>query len=327
MRRCAFLIGALLLCAAVPRLAHAAARVQGCTTQNGATSSATVVCTMGAGVGGGHLVVLFVGTNVGVTGVSSVTDDKSDSCTVVDEAGGAGNYNLTSVYCPNVTAGATTFTATLSSAATLAMAFGAEFSGVLTTSPLDVHAAQTQTTPGTGANAITSGSVTTTHANELIVGGTVNRSGAAGAGTITIGTGFTLGQSVANTLTSEYQVQAAAGSIAATFKASSASDSFDTAVMTFLPSLSASQLQGYAVLTATGPSASQLQGYAVLAQGMNAAQLQGYAVLTQALNVAQLQGYAVLCPNPGVGACPAGPTPPGSPQVAPWFPAGSTMTR
>jgi len=247
--------------------------VQGCVTQNGASSSSTVVCNM-APVGGGNTIVLWIGSNTTVTGVNSVTDDKGDTCTVLDEAGGVGAYNLTSAYCVGVTAGAKTFTATLSSAATLALIFGDEYSS-LAALVLDKHVAQTQTTPGTGTDAISSGSQTPLADGELIVAGTVNKLGSAGTGTITWGTGYLSEQNVNNVLRSEFKIQTTAASIGGTFTASSAIDSFDTAMMTFTPNMNAPKLEGYAVLDLTEPGLSKLEG------------------------------YAVLCNSPGAGTCPS----------------------
>src|SRR5215469_11439333 len=274
--------------------AWAVTKVQaGCVTQNGASSSATVACTLGGGVAAGSLVPLFVARHTGVTSISGVTDDKSDTCTVGSDITGS-TVIFTPVYCPNVTAGAKTFTATLSSAATLAtIIVDGEYSGLLTSSPQDQTTGQAQTTPGTGSNAVTSGNVTPTSGvqGELVVAATINQTGAAGVGTITAGTGFTANQTVTNLLRSEFLIRnATSGTQAGTFTAGSASDSFNTAVMTFFPILGAAQLQAYAILSGTG---------------VNTSQLQAYAILTPALNTSQLQAYAILCNTPGVGACPA----------------------
>ncbi len=288
----AIILAAIILFAISPAIA-APARVQGCTTQNGASSSATVVCTMGSGVGAGDLVTLFIGTGSTVTGVTSVVNDKGNTCTKVDEGGGVGVYNITSVYCPQQTAGATVYTATLASAATLAIIFGDEFSGISAAAvPLNKHAVNTQTTPGTGANAITSTSGgTASYPGTLVVAGTVQKTGAAGLGTITAGTGFTSGQTVASTLRSEYLVQGAPAAVTGTFTAGSASDSFDTAVMSFDSGELVSNLKSFAVLNGIDERVSNLKSFAVL-QGSQ-----------QALS--KLVAFVVLCSNPGVGNCPA----------------------
>jgi hypothetical protein len=263
-----------------------------CVTQNGASTSATVACTFTQGVVAGDLVTLFVATNNSITGVSSVTDDKADSCTIVDETTAGTTVHLTSVYCPNVTSGAQIFTATLSATGTLASIFGDEFSGIVHVTPKDKNNKGVQTTPGTGANAITSGlSGILSFPGELIVSGTINSTGAAGAGTISVGSSFTSGQSVTNTLRSEYQLQlGATTSLAGTFTASSASDSFATAMMTFSAGENLSKINAYSVLNQTGPFLSKLNAYAVLIQSEQAS---------------KINAYTVLCNNPGVAPCPA----------------------
>lgn len=127
----------------------------GCKTQNGASSSSTVACTLASGVLATDLVPLFVAYNTSVS-VSGVTDDKSDSCTVGTPVIGS-TVDLVPVYCPNLTAGAKTFTATMSGSATLAtIIVVGEFSGAPAASALDQTSGNAQTTPGTGSNAITS---------------------------------------------------------------------------------------------------------------------------------------------------------------------------
>jgi hypothetical protein len=155
----------------------------------------------------GDLAALWVVGNTGIT-VSSVTDDKSDSCTLATPVGSG--ITLTPVYCPNVTSGAATFTATMSGAGTLATIIVDTYSGIIIT-PLDKTAGQAQTTPGTGSNAVTSGNTASALINDLVVGATIQSTGIAGAGTISAGTGFTAEQSTASTLRSEYKVLAAAG--------------------------------------------------------------------------------------------------------------------
>lgn len=280
-----------------PNALAAAAHVQGgCNTENGGTASGTVACTLGAGVGAGDLVPLFVARHTGVTSITGVTDDKSDSCTVGSDITGA-TVIFTPVYCPNLTAGATTFTATLSSSATLAtIIVVGEFSG-LTASPLDKRTGQAQTTPGTGSNAVSSGSGgTATVPGELVVAATINQTGAAGVGTITGGTGFTAGsteQTVTNLLRGEYLVQTSPAAVTGTFTAGSASDSFNTAVMSFMPGEQASKILGATVLNGIDERNSKTVGAAVLMGSQQAN--------------AKIVGAAVLCtPITGVltGACP-----------------------
>lgn len=288
MRLVAFALTAFLL---LGSLAHAAG-VGPSLVQVGCTSAAgTLNCSLVSGVKAADLVSLWVVRNT-ASSLSGVQDDKSDTCTVGSDYTGA-SVILTPVYCPNLTAGAKTFTATVSGTDTLGRVIvDGEWSGVVAASPLDKTTGQAQTTPGVAANAVTSGSVTTTtgNPNELIVAATVNGTGVAGAGTITAGTGYTGLQTTASLLRSEYQVQTAAGAIAGTFTASSAADSFVTAIMTFLPTEQMSKLVSYFVLNATGPQMSNFKAFFVLSavQSMTA-----------------FKAFFVMCTPPGTLACPA----------------------
>ena len=289
------LLALCLLCVA-PAARAAITHVQaGCNTENGASSSGTVACSLGSGVAAGDMVPLFVIRHTGVTSITSVVDDKSDACTVGADVTGT-TIILTPVYCPNLTATAKTFTANLSSAATLAtIIVVGEYAGVPASSALDKTTGQAQTTPGTGTNAVTSGSAgTATVPGELVIGGTINTTGAAGAGTLATGTGFTADQTVTNLLRGEYLIQTSPAAVAGTFTAGSALDSFVTAVMSFMPGEQSSKIVGFTVLTGTDQRSSKIVGFVVL-QG---------AVEADSKTV----GFAVLCTPPGTVACPVPPS-------------------
>lgn len=256
--------------------------------QDGCTSSSTVVCTMAAGAAAGDLGVFWVTNDASVT-VSSFSSDKGDSCTVVDQKPGGAAISTTAVYCANLTATAKIFTATLSGASTVKVIAGDRYSGVVGTSPLDKHTGQKQTTPGTGSNAVTSGSVTPTFPGELVVAGTTNSTGAAGSGTITAGTGFTTEQTVTNLLRTEFLTQGAAAAVSGTFTAGNAGDSFNTLIMTFVTGEALSNLKSFAVLKAIDEQLSDLKGFAVLK-----------AIDEQ---LSDLKMFVVLCTPPGTVGC------------------------
>lgn len=285
MMRWFAVVGAGLLALVVTRGAYATA-----THQDGCTSSSTVVCTMAGGAAAGDAAMFFVTTSASVT-VSSFTDDKADSCTVVDQKPGGAVISTTSVYCLNLTAAATVFTATLSGASAIKVIAGDRYSGVVA---LDQHTGQKQTTPGTGANAITSTSVTPTLSGELVYAGSVNSTGAGGAGTIASGTGFTTQQTIVDLLRTESLVQGSAGAQAGTFTAGSASDSFNSLVMTFKTGEQASKIASFAVLNGIDERLAKIVAFAVLNGSQEAA--------------AKLTSFAVLCTPPGVGTCPALPS-------------------
>ena len=190
------------------------AHVQGGDITNG-SSSGTVAVTLGSTVGNGNAVcgsVLWV--NVAAQTLLSVKDDKNNNYTVLDTLTDATEGTAAASFCAfNLTNNPKIITATFS-AATLGQGLMVdEYSGV---SAVDVHTAQKQTNPGTSANAVSSGSATTLFTTDLIYGVAMNANGS--GDTITAGTNFTRRQfDTAFGNASEDLVQAAPGSIAATF--------------------------------------------------------------------------------------------------------------
>ena len=113
----------------------------------------------------------------------------------------------------NVSSGACTVTANFSASA-LAFVTAHEVSGTNTTNSNDGNAANTQAAPGTGTDAVTSTSITTTTNGAYIFGASM---GTNVGSAINAGTGFTLREQAAAGFTTEDLVQTSAGSIAATF--------------------------------------------------------------------------------------------------------------
>src|SRR5215469_4025903 len=258
------------------------------THKDGCSSSSAVSCSLTGTAATADMAAFGVTTSIGTT-VSSFTDDKGDSCTV-GTAVSSGTV-LTPVYCLNLTSGAKTFTATLSGASVVNGIAGDSYSGVVNSGALDKTTGQHQTTPGTGSNAITSGSAGTASApGELVWAISNNSTGAAGAGTITQGTGFTARQSIANLVRTEDLTQGAAAAVTGTFTAGSAADSFNTIVMSFLTGETMSKVIGFTVLNATGPNMSKVIGFAVL--------------LNVSPAMSKNVGFAVLCTPPNTVACP-----------------------
>jgi hypothetical protein len=210
-------------------VAGSPAHVQGCQTANGATASTTIVCTFGAVVSGGDIVTLFVGLGSSAQ-VASASDDKGDTCSVVDSQAPVG-YTTASLYCANVTAGARTFTVTASAANSYSVVLGDEYSNVAVVSPIDAHAKNYQANPGAGSNAVTTGSVQTMTNGDLIVGGTF---AVGAAGSITAGARFLQRAYVSNLAMAESTVQAAAGAAAATWTGN-ASSGFQSHLLALRP--------------------------------------------------------------------------------------------
>lgn len=193
------------------------ARVQGNSQQNGSTSSTTVVVTLPAPVTSGNAVILSVGTTGNVpANVLTVADDKGNTYTAGNAAqNGSLGYSFGTYYLSNITNAPQTITVTFNLSFAFTTMLVEEFSGILAASPVDGGTAVNQNIGTAGANAITTGNITTTAAGDLIYASTVSIDGL--GSTLTAGTGYTAGISLSIDFKTEYQVQSSAGSIAGTF--------------------------------------------------------------------------------------------------------------
>jgi hypothetical protein len=198
-------------------------------------SGTTNTCHFASSVTAGHTIVgggFYSGTSITVT---SITDNcntgaTSNTYTIVDTL-----INGTTIWTNTfwATVGATTASCTVTMTFNTSVA-GAKMaihdvSGITATTPVDVHAIANQSAPGTGTNAVTSGSVTTGSSGDYIFGFT---SDVSNNPTCTAGTGYTI-RETGSSLCSEDQVQSSAGAIAATFTQVSATDNFATAIVAF----------------------------------------------------------------------------------------------
>ncbi len=198
--------------------------VQHGATDNGSSTSSTVVVTL-SGVASGHLLTcsLTYG-NPGGTSLS-VSDNVNGAWSVATAAHFNSVIGQTTAqfYLANSKAGTATITGVPASAGEYGAMNCQEWSGVATSSPLDQTMQQDGTTPNPS-----SGSVTTTASGELILGDLEN------GYSPTAGTGFSLIDSDTSAgtgtgLNTEYQIQASAGSIAATWTLAPASWTAQTA--------------------------------------------------------------------------------------------------
>lgn len=106
--------------------------------------------------------------------------------------------------------------------------YAAEYTGGVNVSPVDKTSTTANGSTGVGGGQnMTSGSATTTQGGELIIG----LGGDGSGGTITVGTGFA--QIISGVGVFESQIQAAAGSIAATWNDSVNSASYGAIMATF----------------------------------------------------------------------------------------------
>ncbi len=162
------------------------------------------------------VVVTFIASNNSNT-VTGCADGGTNTYTAIDSITDTSLGVLVGIYtfyAKNITGGSLTITCSAtSSAIDTAQLRVIEVSGADTTAPLDQHRTNPQTTPGLGADAVTSGLVTTTGNGEFIQGAAIGLSGGV---TLTAGTGYTA-DNISGYNGGEYKLQASAGSVAATF--------------------------------------------------------------------------------------------------------------
>lgn len=201
----------------------------------GQSGAATLTVTFIAGVTPGNTVWGIVTwdtahslSNVKLGGVLMNIKDN-----ITDSTAGQGTASF---ILGNVSGAPTSVVATFSGATSFTDMVIIEESGCAALSdPTDVHVGQNQGSPGTGSNAVTSGNVTTTVSNDIIVGMTC----ATSATTIcTAGTGFTRRTTDATEqgMTTENGVtQVSPGLVAATFTTAT-NTRFTTLILAIQPS-------------------------------------------------------------------------------------------
>jgi galactose oxidase-like protein/Big-like domain-containing protein len=164
----------------------------------------------------GNLIVVAVSWSDNPAPSMRATDTLGNTYSIATNDFDPGNrQGLAILYAPNIRAGANTVTVTLGITGGYRRIIVSEYSGIVTTSPLDAAAAN-RATGTTTANAITSTTATTTANGDLIFGVVMDDSG--NFGTITAGTGFTVRATLNGMdLASEDKIQGTAGPVAATF--------------------------------------------------------------------------------------------------------------
>lgn len=208
MRR--LLLALLLVLGLVSPARAVTAFVQDARTDNnpGATTVAVTITTT---AGNCIAFAVHIISTAGIT-VSSVTSS-GNSPAITRQASDASARGLATGKIPNLAGGSTTVTANLS-ASGRAILDVHEVSGCATTQD-EGDNTNSQTTPGTGTDAVTSGTVVTTVNGDYIFGASIST---ALSGAISSGTGFSEGPNTGgNSVQSEYMVQSVAGTVAATF--------------------------------------------------------------------------------------------------------------
>lgn len=216
-------------------------------------SGTSEAITFTTNVGAGNLVVIGVGWATTTSTISSVKDSNNAAYTLIDSTSDGTNGTLSTYFLANSAGGANASTITVTWSADPGFGFllGQEASGVATVSALDVHGINTQSVPGTGANAITSGSVTSTGADfvfgvsfDVQANSTVY---SAGTNVAWVGEGTSTAE-----FFSEQIVQASGAAIAADFTFNAMFDDSITAIAAFKPSGGAVACKPRLMLTHAG---------------------------------------------------------------------------
>lgn len=195
-------------------------------------SGLTETITFPGATSAGHLIPVFVAWSAGSgASIVSVSDGTNTYTPVRTNTNGTTGRSAT-YYVKNTGSGTFTITVTWGADPGFGFLCAHDVSGADTVAPLDQEIIALSIAPGVGANAITSTAKTTTAPGEYIFGAAFDEGGGA---TFTAGTGFGIRETQGGVGASEDQIQAAAGSIAATFTQSG--DNFGTyhaGLMTFL---------------------------------------------------------------------------------------------
>jgi hypothetical protein len=166
----------------------------------------------------GDLIAVYVAWTNTTDALISVTDNLGNPYTLVQNPPTSGpQARVAGAYAKNIRGGECTVTVAFSPGSFAARTIIVhEISGADPWFPLDGSAARGQIDPGTGANAVTSGAITTTTNGDYIFGGTTDQGHAS---TLLAGSGFAGQDSFRYPVgrMSEGQIQSTAGPIAVTF--------------------------------------------------------------------------------------------------------------
>src|SRR6266446_5700168 len=169
--------------------------------------------------------------------LNSVTDTQGNAFAIVDNPTSGGYGRAAMAYAIARSTGLDTVSCNFSTASMGKSIIVHEISGVNTSTPLDGQKMNVQNSRGNGANAVTSGSITTTVNGDYVLGFTFNDS--SNQADWNAGAGYTKRQDLqvqSYATASEDAVQTLSGSVAATFTATAATfGDFITGIMAFRP--------------------------------------------------------------------------------------------
>ena len=161
--------------------------VQGATTNLVTTSASRESLTIPATTGAGNLIAGYIWWGNTKANLQSITGC-GNSYTLVGNPLTGGSGRAAGFYAKNIAGGACTTTANFSRSPQSVVIVVHEVSGADKSTPLVARASNYQSAPGTGANAVTSGTAATTNSGDYVFGATL----AANSATVTsAGTGLT----------------------------------------------------------------------------------------------------------------------------------------
>ncbi len=213
----------------------AIAYMQGASMTND-SGAASLVQAFSANVTAGSLIVAAASWDNTTTSTMTCSDNKGNTYTVMTVwVAVADSQTLAICYAPNAAAGSTTVTAQLGGGAGFRRMVISEYSGVATSSPVDVSTGVGGATAVNTTDGVTAGSITSTQNGDLIFGAVMDVTG-----TISMlpGTGFT-GRSFTNgkDLLAEDKQQAIAGATAAPFTLASTTNKYNAVAIAFKAAL------------------------------------------------------------------------------------------
>jgi type II secretory pathway pseudopilin PulG len=178
------------------------------------TGAATIVQAFSSPVKGGSLIVAAVSWDTASSTAVTCSDNQNNVYTTVTNTNDTTMVQAMAVcYAMNAAGGATTVTATFGAASVSRRLTVHEYSGIATTTAVDVSRANNALST-TATDNVTSTAGTTTTAGDLIFGAVMETDN--GDITITPGTGFTQRASATSDMRTQDRIQASAGSVAST---------------------------------------------------------------------------------------------------------------
>ena len=214
--------------------------VQG--AESNATSAATQAITFGSSTTTGNTIICGTGFVTTVNLLSAADTSGVNTYTLLTESTRvAVDVSVQQFYAVDITGGWTVLTATYQNSSASKGLHCAEFSG-MGASVLDQQAGNAQDNPGTGADAVTSGNITTTVANEVLF-----TTSCCSPTTVNVGTNYTyIDAAPLDDQGSAYRIVSSTGTYAGTWTANDAADDFVTRISSFeaLPCRGALMMMG-----------------------------------------------------------------------------------